>query len=193
MWPLVPVFSILNKLSEVLHLRSSSYAIYCVRGARAVLAILIKETAILGEYERNTEFRRRTRRYKLTTSRISAIRRIFVLLISFSSNDLSSRLLKIEQKSTIASFFLKLVQNGFLYRLKRVQILNSGCVKKKLLPVLDRIPFFYIKRLSSRNCHDKTQINWPLQMSPVAGTNFALGSNVKFKPGFQNPSWKNRT
>ena len=35
-------------------------------------------------------------------------------------------------------------------------------------------------------------INWPLQMSPVAGTNFALGSNVKFKPGFQNPGWKNR-
>ena len=30
-------------------------------------------------------------------------------------------------------------------------------------------------------------------MSLVAGTNFALGSNVKFKPGFQNPSWKNRT
>ena len=30
-------------------------------------------------------------------------------------------------------------------------------------------------------------------MRPVAGTNFALGSNVKFKPGFQNPSWKNRT
>ena len=28
--------------------------------------------------------------------------------------------------------------------------------------------------------------------SPVAGTNFALGSNVKFKPGFQNPFWKNR-
>ena len=36
------------------------------------------------------------------------------------------------------------------------------------------------------------QINWPLQMSPVAGTNFALGSNVKFKPSFQNPGWKNR-
>ena len=175
-------------------MRSSSYAIHCVRGViGAVLAILIKETALLGEYERNTEFQRRTRRYNLTTSRISAIRRIFVLLISFSSNDLSSRLLKIEQKSTIASFFLKLVQNGFLYRLKRVQILNSGCVKKKLLPVLDRIPFFYIKRLSSRNCHDKTQINWPLQMSPVAETNFALGSNVKFKPGFQNSCWKNRT
>ena len=186
--------SFLNKLSEVLHLRSSSYAIHCVRGViGAVLAILIKETALLGEYERNTEFQRRTRRYNLTTSRISAIRRIFVLLISFSSNDLSSRLVKIEQKSTIASFFLKLVQNGFLYSLKRLQILNSGCVKKKLLPVLDRIPFFYIKRLSSRNCHDKTQINWPLQMSPVAETNFALGSNVKFKPGFQNSSWKNRT
>ena len=27
-------------------------------------------------------------------------------------------------------------------------------------------------------------------MSPVAKTNFALGSNVKFKPGFQNPGWK---
>ena len=63
--------SFLNKLSEVLHLRSSSYAIYCVRGViGAVLAILIKETALLGEYERNTEFRRRTRRYNLTTSRI---------------------------------------------------------------------------------------------------------------------------
>ena len=36
---------------------------------------------------------------------------------AFSSNDLSWRLLKIEQKSTIASFFLKLVENGFLYRL----------------------------------------------------------------------------
>ena len=43
--------------------------------------------------------------------------RIFVLLITFSTNDLSSRLLKIEQKSTIASFSLKLVQNGFLNRL----------------------------------------------------------------------------
>ena len=108
--------SFLNKLSEVLHLRSSS--LYCVRGViGAVLAILIRETALLGEYERNTEFRRRTRRYKLTTSRISAIRRIFVLLISFSSNDLSSRLLKMEQKSTTATFFLRLVQNGFLYRL----------------------------------------------------------------------------
>ena len=54
--------------------------------------------------------------------------------------------------------------------------------------MLDRIPFFYIKRLSSTNCHDI----WPLQMSPVAGSNFALGSNLKFKPGFQNPGWKNR-
>ena len=191
MWPLVPVFSILNKLSEVLHLRSSSYAIYCVRGARAVLAILIKETALFRRVWKKQRVSKANK--EVQTHGISAIRRIFVLLISFSSNDLSSRLLKIEQKSTIASFFLKLVQNGFLYRLKRVQIWNSGCVKKKLLPVLDRIPFFYIKRLSSRNCHDKTQINWPLQMSPVAGTNFALGSNVKFKPGFQNPSWKNRT
>ena len=32
------------------------------------------------------------------------------MLITFSSNDLSLRLLKIEQKCTIASFFLKLVQ-----------------------------------------------------------------------------------
>ena len=47
--------SFLNKLNEVLHLRSSSYAIHCVRGViGAVLAILIKETALLGEYERNT-------------------------------------------------------------------------------------------------------------------------------------------
>ena len=29
-------------------------------------------------------------------------------------------------------------------------------------------------------------------MSPVAGTNSVLGSNVKFKPGFQSPGWKNR-
>ena len=29
-------------------------------------------------------------------------------------------------------------------------------------------------------------------MTPVAVTNFALGSNVKFKPSFQNPGWKNR-
>ena len=36
------------------------------------------------------------------------------------------------------------------------------------------------------------QINWPLQMSPIAGTNFVLGLHVKFKPGFQNPGWKNR-
>ena len=51
--------SFLNKLSEVLHLRSSSCAIYCVRSViGAVLAILIKETALLGEYERNTEFPR---------------------------------------------------------------------------------------------------------------------------------------
>ena len=64
--------SFLNKLSEVLHLRSSSYAIYSVRGViGAVLAILIKETALLGEYIRNTEFRRRTRRCNLTTSRIT--------------------------------------------------------------------------------------------------------------------------
>ena len=63
--------SFLNKLSEVLHLRSSSYAIYCVSGViGAVLAIPIKETALFGEYERNREFRRRTRRYNLTTSRI---------------------------------------------------------------------------------------------------------------------------
>ena len=50
-------------------------------------------------------------------TRRNAIWRIFVLLITFSSNDLSSRLLKMEQKSTIASFFLRLVPNGFLYRL----------------------------------------------------------------------------
>ena len=63
--------SFLNKLSEVFHLRSSSYAIYCVRGViGAVLAILIKETALLGEYIRNREFRRRTTRCNLTTSRI---------------------------------------------------------------------------------------------------------------------------
>ena len=63
--------SFLNKLSEVLHLRSSSYAIYCVRGViGAVLVILIKETALLGEYIKKTEFRRRTRRCNLTTSRI---------------------------------------------------------------------------------------------------------------------------
>ena len=63
--------SFLNKLSEVLHVRSLLCAIYCVRGViGAVLAILIEETALLGEYERNTEFRRRTRRYNLTTSHI---------------------------------------------------------------------------------------------------------------------------
>ena len=39
--------SFLNKPSEVLHLRSSSYAIYCVRDVvGAVLAIPIKETAL---------------------------------------------------------------------------------------------------------------------------------------------------
>ena len=53
--------------------------------------------------------------------------RIFVWLITLSTNDLSSRLLKIEQISTIASFSLKLVQNSFLYRLYQLQILNSGC------------------------------------------------------------------
>ena len=47
-------------------------------------------------------------------------------------------------------------------------ILGVVCKKKKVLSVLDRIPFFYIKRLSSTNC----QINWPLQMSSVAGTNY---------------------
>ena len=63
--------SFLIKMSKELHLRSSSYPMYCVRGViGAVLAILIKETTLLGEYERNTEFRRRTRRYSLTTSRI---------------------------------------------------------------------------------------------------------------------------
>ena len=36
----------------------------------AVLAILIEETALLGEYIRNTEFGRRTRRCNLTASRI---------------------------------------------------------------------------------------------------------------------------
>ena len=29
-------------------------------------------------------------------------------------------------------------------------------------------------------------------MSPIAGTNYSFGSNVKFKPGFQNRDWKNR-
>ena len=119
------------------------------------------------------------------------------MLITFSSNDLSSRLLKIEQKSTIASFFLKLVQNGFLYRLKRLQISNSGCVKyKKLLPYWIGFLFSISSDCLQRTVMIKTyQINWPLQMimSPVAETNFALGSNVKFKPGFQYPSWKNRT
>ena len=117
------------------------------------------------------------------------------MLITFSSNDLSSWLLKIEQKSTIASFSLKLVQNGFLYRLAGLQILNSGCVKKKsFFPYWIGFLFSISSHCLQRTVMIKTyQINWPLQMSPVAGTNFALGSNVKFKPGFQNPGWKNRT
>ena len=63
--------SFLKKLSEVLHLRTSSYAIYCVKDVLgAVLAIPILETALLGKYERNTGFRRRRRKYNLMTSRI---------------------------------------------------------------------------------------------------------------------------
>ena len=61
-----------------------------------------------------------------TYIRRSAIRRISAFLITFSSNDLSSRLLKIEQKCTIASYFLKFLKNGFLYGLKQLQISNSG-------------------------------------------------------------------
>ena len=96
------------------------------------------------------------------------------MLITFSSNDLSSRLLKIEQKSTIASFFLKLVQNGFLYRLKRLQILNSGCgvYKKSFSPYWIGFLFSLSSDCLQRTVKLTYQMNWPLQMSPVAGTNY---------------------
>ena len=38
-----------------------------------------------------------------------------------------SKYILIEQISTNASFFLKLVQSSFLYRVYQLQILNSGC------------------------------------------------------------------
>ena len=70
MWKLVPVFSEQAERGAPL-----AYLIICdiyflggVIGS--VFAIAIKEIALLGEYERNTEFRRRTRRYNLMTSRI---------------------------------------------------------------------------------------------------------------------------
>ena len=65
--------SFLNELSEVLHLLTSSYAIYIyfVGGViGSVLTIPILETALLGEYERNTGFRRLVRRHNPMTSRI---------------------------------------------------------------------------------------------------------------------------
>ena len=112
------------------------------------------------------------------------------MLITFSSNNLSSQLLKIEQKKYHRIFFPQISTNWFPLSSPATTTFKFRVrfVKKKLLSVLDRIPFFHIKRLSSTNCHDI----WPLQMSPITGTNFALGSNVKFKPGFQNPGWKNR-
>ena len=69
MWPLVLVFS--DQAEQGAPLALLVICNICVRGViGAVLAILIRETALLGEYERNIEFRRRTRKYSLTTSRI---------------------------------------------------------------------------------------------------------------------------
>ena len=123
MWPLVLVFS--DQAVQGAPLAFLVICNICVRGViGVVLAILIRETALLGEYERNIEFRRRTRRYNLTTSRIRhhgnlhlAQRNLEDLCLTNNFPFLSSRLLKIELKSTIASFSLRLVQNGFLYRL----------------------------------------------------------------------------
>ena len=70
MWPLVPVFSEQAERGAPLAVLVVCN-ILCERcNIGAVLAILIKETALLGEHIRNTEFRRRTRRCNLTTSRI---------------------------------------------------------------------------------------------------------------------------
>ena len=69
MWPLVPVFSEQAQRGAPLAFLVICN-ILCERVKGAVLAIPIKETALFGEYERNREFRRRTRRYNLTTSRI---------------------------------------------------------------------------------------------------------------------------
>ena len=69
MWPLVPVFS--DQAEQEAPLAFLVICNICVRGViGAVLAILIRETALLGEFERNIEFRRRTRGHSLTTSRI---------------------------------------------------------------------------------------------------------------------------
>ena len=70
MWPLVPVFS-----EQVERGAPPAYLVVCdiyfVRGVIGlVLTIPILETALLGEYERNTGFRRRVRRHNLMTSRI---------------------------------------------------------------------------------------------------------------------------
>ena len=69
MWPLVPVFS-----EQAARGAPLAFLVICnilCEGCyRSSPCHPIEETALLGEYERNREFRRRTRRYNLTTSRI---------------------------------------------------------------------------------------------------------------------------
>ena len=104
------------------------------------------------------------------------------MLITFSRNDLSSWLLKIEQKKYHRIFFPQISTKWF-----RLSFLATTNFKFRVW--LIGFLFSISSDCLQRTCHDI----WPLQMSPVARTNFALGEKVKFKPGFQNPGWKNRS
>ena len=187
--------SFLNKLSEVLHLPSSSYAIYYVRGEYEQSL----PHSLLGEYERNTEFRRRTRRYNLTTSRIR------------HHGELTPGAAQSEDLCLANNFiyqwpFFTVTQNrtNKYHRIFFPQISTKWFPQSSLATTNVKFRVWFVKKSFfpywigflfsiSSDCLQPTvmiktyQINWPLQMSPVAGTNLALGSNVKFKPGFQNP------
>ena len=120
-------------------------------------------------------------------TRRNAIWRIFVLLITFSSNDLSSRLLKMEQKKYHRIFFPQISTKWF-----PLSSLATRNFKFRVWFVKKSFFSYWIGFLfsTSSDCLQRTvmiktyQINWPLQMSPVARTSFALGSS------FQNPGWK---
>ena len=168
MWPLVPVFS---EQAE--------------RGAPLAFLVIIlcercNRSSPCHTHKRDCSIRRVWKKHRVSKAnkdvvsrhlalgtmgiytRRNAIWRIFVLLITFSSYDLSSRLLKMEQKSTIATFFPQISTKWFplsSLATKNFKFRVWFVKKKKLLSVLDRIPFFYIKWLSSTNCHDKNLSN----------------------------------
>ena len=102
------------------------------------------------------------------------------MLITFSSNNLSSRLLKIEQKKYHRIFFPQISTNWFpLSSLATTTFkFRVWFVKKKLLSVLDRISFFYIKRLSSTNCHGKN-------LSYFVASSNEPGCRDQFRFGFK--------